>query len=175
MQEANGEGEGSPAGVFNLVEEILSDNGGEGLENTCLQTFRRFVGDLQRGLQQTERELSVGLTSDPESEFFVDLVVSGFQNHQKLFHEFETQVAVLQHDPTSGLEAFLHRSKSFGFLAFSHRNSLERIFLFLSGQLFDRGSGIGTGRKQEENGLQRGGSFPDLVDRIGNRSGELFS
>lgn len=137
--------------MFDLIQKVLGDDGCECLEKTSLQTFRRFVSHLQGCLQQSKRELLMRFSGNPQSEFLVNLVISWFKNSQQLFHELKTQVTILKHDPTSGLEAFLHDGQSFHILTFSHRNSLQRIFLLLLGQLFNRRSWIRTGRQQEKN------------------------
>jgi hypothetical protein len=161
--------------VFDLIEEVLGNDRGEGLEKTSLDSLRGLVGHLECGLQESERELSVGLGGDPKSEFFVDLVLSRLENAQELFHELKTQVTVLENHPTSGLELFLHDSQSFHVLSFSHRHGFQGVFLFLLGEFFDGRSRVGTGGQQEEDGFEETGTFPNLVNRIGDRRSELLT
>lgn len=80
VHETGGEGKGAPGRVFDLIEEVLTDHRGEGLVKTRLQAFRRLVGHLQGGLQESQGEFLVRLRGDPETELIVDLVVTRFHN-----------------------------------------------------------------------------------------------
>lgn len=68
--------------MLNLVQEVLGNDGGKGLEKAGFESLGRLVGDLERGLQEAEREESVRLCGDPESELVVDLVVAWLQDGQ---------------------------------------------------------------------------------------------
>lgn len=126
-------------------------------------------------MQQGEREVTIGLSGNPETEFVVDLVISWLHNGDQLFHEAEPQVAVLQNNPASGLETLLHGGHSFRFLPLAHRDGFERIFFLLFGKLFDVGGGVGTGGQQEEDRFLEGAALPDSVDGIGDRTCEFLA
>lgn len=117
----------------------------------------------------------MGFRSDPESEFFVNLIVARFEDGNQLFHELKSQVAVLEHSPASVLEAFLHDSHGLDVLSFSHGDGLERELLLFLGKLFDGTGWVTSGRKEEEDRFLEGRSFPDLVDGVGNGTCEFLS
>jgi len=94
MQIADGEDKIFPVRIIDFFKELLVNHSGECLIKTGFKTLWRFVGDLDDFLKQTQRELAVRLTSDPQSEFFMRLLifrVAPSDNHLlNLLHEFET-------------------------------------------------------------------------------------
>lgn len=57
--------------MVDLINKFLGNQSGEGLKQTSLNTFRRFICDFNSLLKKTKRESWVLFTSDPESEIFM--------------------------------------------------------------------------------------------------------
>ena len=73
MHEAESEHNGSPFVIWlDLLKEVLVDNSLEGSRHTSLDTLWWISGVLDSQLQETEREIVIWLTSDPESEIWMN-------------------------------------------------------------------------------------------------------
>ena len=86
MQVADCEDELAPVEMVDLVQEILVDDGGESLVQSCFESLWRLVGDFDCFLKQSEWELFVGLTGDPEPEVRVNWRV-GIEHFDYFCHE----------------------------------------------------------------------------------------
>lgn len=137
MEEANSEDKRTPVGVINLINEFLSNNGGESLIETSLETLRRFIGDLECLLKETKREFRMLFTSNPETEIFVDLI-DGTNQSFNFFHELETKMAILKDNPTTFNETLKDDLTSNSFLSFTHRYLFTREFLLLLSKFINR-------------------------------------
>jgi hypothetical protein len=71
VQEAEREDHRSPVRVFHFFQEVLCDESREGLIEPCFEALRRLVGYLDSFLEESERELRVCFTGDPEAEVLV--------------------------------------------------------------------------------------------------------
>ena len=149
MEEADGEDEGSPFVVWlDLLEEVLVDHGVESSGETSLKTHWWLSRDLNGHLEETKWELLVWFTSDPESEVLMDFLVFWIKDVFHLRHEFETQMAVVEHDPLSGSKSLLDELETWDFLLFSHGDLTSWELSLLLGILINWSSWIGTKRKQ---------------------------
>ena len=83
-------------------------------------------------------------------------------------------MAIVKNDPETVSEAVLDVRTSRHVHLFSHRN-LESRDLLLASQLIDCGGGVGTGSKQEQDGLVGRRFLPNVGNRISDRSHVLFS
>lgn len=137
MEEANSEDKRTPVGVINLINEFLSNNGGESLIETSLETLRRFIGDLECLLKETKREFRMLFTSNPETEIFMDLI-DGANQSFNFFHELETKMAILKDNPTTFNETLKDDLTSNSFLSFTHRYLFTREFLLLLSKFINR-------------------------------------
>lgn len=70
-------------------------------------------------------------TCDPQTEVFVDRCV-WCDERLDLFHEFKTEMAVLQDDPSAVNEVLVNSVLSDYFLSFAHRDLLCEFTFLLS-------------------------------------------
>jgi hypothetical protein len=90
VHEADGEDNVSPLLIrLDLLKEVLGDQGRERTGHTGSNTLGRLGSDLDGKLEQTERELLVWLTSDPEAECFVNFLALRVKDFFHLAHELE--------------------------------------------------------------------------------------
>lgn len=96
MKEADREDEGSPLVIWlYLFKEILVDHSIEGPGKTSLETHWWLCCDFDSHLEETKWEFGVWLTSDPESEVLVNLLILWIEIVFHLCHEFKTQMAIV--------------------------------------------------------------------------------
>lgn len=88
-------------------------------------------------------------------------------------HEFEGQMAVVEDDPVTSLEAILNLSESRALHLFTHGSLLSWELLELSGVVINGRSGISTSRKQVKHGLVRQRRAVDVSNLIDDRSTEF--
>ena len=80
--------------------QLLLADVGVGPPQSRLDALRGLAGVLDAGLQQVDGELPVHLGGDPQTELAVDILRLQHSG-QNLVQEVETEVAVLQEDPSS--------------------------------------------------------------------------
>mmetsp|Transcript_19768 Transcript_19768/g.49749 ORF Transcript_19768/g.49749 Transcript_19768/m.49749 type:complete len:387 (+) Transcript_19768:2610-3770(+) len=158
----------APLLVINLFQRLLRHHGRVGTEEPCLQTRRRFRRDLDRHLQQSNRERFCNLDGEPQAEVFVDLRRL-CQNILLLHHEPDTQVAILQNHPRSVQEPVLHFFPRDDFLPFAHTHFIRRELLFLLRELVDGRRGIGTRSEQVQYRLAARRLVEDVGYRVRHR------
>jgi len=174
MQEADGKGEGSPLFIrLDLLNEILRDHGVEGSVKTSLHSLWWLHSDLDGHLEETEREVLVGSTSNPETEFFVNFDVLGVEDVLHISHELEGQMAIVENNPVTGLESVLDLGKSGAFHFFSHGGLLCGELLELSSVVIDTRGGISTSRKEIQDRLVGKSRSVDILNHIIDGSTEL--
>lgn len=163
MHEAESKDNVSPLFIgLDSFQEVLVDHGGVGTRNTSLDTLWRLSGDLNGHLEQTEREIFVGLASNPETEILVDLLAYlGLEDFFHLSHEFKGKMAIVKNDPETVSKAVLDVGTSRHVHLFSHGNLESRDLLFAS-QFIDCGGRVGTGGKQEQDWLVGRRFLPDI-------------
>lgn len=149
MQQAYCKYDVPPADVVDLVNNLLSHCSSKCFVDTCLDSLRRLVCDLNRLLKQTKREVGMLLAGDPQSELRMRLdcgLLSSPGNYHLVYflHEFETQMAVLQGHPSSSLQACHYCSFGYHFLPLSHTDFLYREFLLFSSKFVNGRGGIST-------------------------------
>ena len=175
VHEADGEDDVSPLLIWlDLLEEVLSDQGRVGTGHTSSDTLRRLSGDLDGHLEETEREASVRLASDPETELLVDLLALGVEDFFHLSHELEGQVTIVKDNPETITEGIIDVLFGNDFLLLSHGYLLGWDSL-LSGQLIDGIGGVGTRSEQVEHRLAWLGLIVHLSDLIGDWCHEVLA
>lgn len=177
MEEANCEDHGTPVGAVHLLEELLGDQGGEGFVQAGFEALGGLVGHLDDFLEETQGETVVGLAGDPQTEVLVGLHALAVDEPDDglfgLLHKLESQLTILQNDPSSTLSTSLNDFPGHFLLTLTHRHLFCGEFLLLPGELVNRARGIGTSRQQEQNGNVVLGLGPDTFDGVGNWLGEL--
>jgi len=175
VHEADGVDDGPPLLVWlDLLEEVLVDHCGEGSVETGLDSLWWLDGALDGHLEETQWEVLVWLTRDPESEVWVDGSVLWMQDFLKLSHVLETQVAVGQDDPLTLLHVLVDILLSLNLLLLTHRY-LVWVLLLLLGELSDGSSWISTSRKQVEDRNVRRGLGVGVLDKISDWSDVLVT
>jgi len=145
VKEADSEYECPPIGMIDLIQEFLRNNCCECLIESSLKPLRRFISDLDGLLEESKGELWVLLTSDPESEVFMDNCIE-YNDRFDFLHELQPQMAVLQDNPTTSLKARADGFPSDFFLSLSHRYLLAGELLLLLSQLIYRRGWVSTSR-----------------------------
>jgi hypothetical protein len=140
--EAQSEDPLTPVRVLYFIKEILINDGGEGLVKTGLKPLRSLIGDFNGSLEESQRELVVRLAGNPESELIMPqfgLLWLGFGGYdgKQVVHVSETQVTILENNPSSRDHALVHDGFGLSLLTFSHGNVFGGELLLLSGEIFD--------------------------------------
>jgi len=177
VHETHHEHHGSPLLVgLDLFEEVLVDNGREGTGDTSLKTLWWLSSDLNGHLEETEREIWVLHTGNPETEVFMDLLGLGVENFFHLSHEVKGQVTVVENQPLTITEAGVDNSDFSGlFLFFSHGDLVGWELLLFLCELVNVVGGISTSGKQVKYGLVGFRLLPDFNDLISDGLSEVIT
>jgi hypothetical protein len=131
--------------------------------------------DLNSHLEETKWEFIMWLTSDPESEIFVDFLIFWIEDGLHLSHEFKTQVAVVEDNPLTSSHTGVDKIGSWNFHFFSHGDLTSWELLLLLGILINGTSWICTLGEQIQDWDVDSGLFEDLEDLISDWLDELLT
>ena len=104
--------------------QLLLADVGVGAPQACLDALRGLTGVLDAGLQQVDGELRVHLGGDPQAELAVDILCLQ-HGGQNFIQEVQTEVAVLQEDPSPLCVLLLESIASMHLLPLAHGDGLE--------------------------------------------------
>ena len=154
---------------FYALEEVWVDFRIERAGKAGNNTFRRHEGIFNGHLQQTEREVDVGLASYPEAEVGVDFLVSGVENCFHLSHKLQTELAITEQQPSSGHVTLLDLFLSWNLLCFSHGNLVHGRLFSPNSEIVHSLGGIRSCLKQVENGSVGQTLIIEVLDLIVGR------
>ena len=171
VDEALREEQRLPLGAAEGLEAVLR-HPRQRAHDAGADALRRLVGQLDRHLQQADRELGVRLRRDEQPAVVVDDVLGSVvaaqhdaaQHVLELDQERDAQVAVLQQRPLARLPAVLDDLTRARLLALAHRDAVPALLELLHRGL-DRRRRIGALRQQEDD-RARAVRLLDAVDEV---------
>lgn len=152
MEVAQGEEDGLDLDLLVLKLSLVEE--GESSLQVSLETCGRLVSELDRSLEQADRDLLGGIGSQEETELRIRAFVGvDSESLLELKEEVGHQMHVLKHNPVTFLVGSVEVVVSNDVLSLTQGNSLQmllRVQFFAEAKSFDILNRVCTGRQDEE-------------------------